>query len=106
MTCLLFEVRLRVDAALYWDALSQLATKTRRYQEPKIAGAESAKNWSSLGGVGFTPIAGPPVFENNKVLRPDFPGRRRKRRDVDVCRYAPQCFWIQRRLAARMGYDA
>jgi hypothetical protein len=66
----------------------------------------SAKNWSSLGGVGFTPIAGAPVIENNNVLRPHRPGRRWERRHVDVWRYAPQCFGIQRRLGASMEYDA
>ena len=43
MRCLLFEVGLLRSGPLL-GTLSQLATKTRRYQDPTIAGVELAKN--------------------------------------------------------------
>src|SRR5437762_7569003 len=65
-----------------------------------------AGKWSSLANFGFTSIAGLPVSENFEVLRPHLSDRHWERRDVDVGRYAPECFGVQRRFCSSMGNDA
>lgn len=101
---LLFEIGRWIDRVCRPDALSRPATN-REISRSRKARTGSARNWSSLADVGFAAIAGAAVMENHKVLCPDLPDGRRKRLDVDVQRYAPQCSGIQGRLDACTGHD-